>query len=79
MKLSQLPILSFIIRYVRAYKVKSSLIALAMVVLLGMVGQTALQQTDVESAVDRTPRVDLLVEYWYCSFDHFGSHGLFFR
>jgi len=60
MKISQFPITQFLIRYAKTYKVKSSLIALAAVVLGGMVAQTMLQRGGVESAVERTPKVVVL-------------------
>jgi len=57
MKISQFPIFQFLIRYVKTYRVKSSLIALAVLVLGGMAAQTILQRGGVESAIERTPKV----------------------
>jgi len=60
MNVSQMPVLRFFSRYAKTYKIKSALIALAVLVLGGMAVQTMLQDADVESAREGILRVNIL-------------------
>jgi len=51
---------NFIIRYIKGHKAKSSIIAVALVVLFGMAAQTMLQNNGGGVDVERVPKVSLI-------------------